>query len=72
MLRTVRLVEELSGERLVDTETRDGSAVESSVPPGASLRAELEALRRQNEALERANRELEDEVTRIKAALGIE
>ena len=72
MLRTVRLVEQLSGERLVHARAPDGSAIPSPVDSGTSLRGEVDALRRESRDLEREHRRLEREVARIKTALGIE
>jgi hypothetical protein len=72
MLRTVRLVEQLAGERLVHAQAPNGSEIESQLDTETSLRAEVEALRSRSEALERANRELELELERIKKVLGIE
>jgi len=72
MLRTVRLVEQLSGERLVHARAPDGSAIPSPVASGTSLRGEVDALERESRALEREHRQLAREVARIKAAVGID
>ena len=72
MLRTVRLVERLSGERLVTEQAPDGSAIPSPVAPGASLRAGIEALHRHNRALRRANRELREELEQLEEVLGLQ
>jgi len=65
MLRTVRLVEELSGERLVHARAPDGTALDPPLDSEASLRAEVEVLQRENQ-------ELRGELARIKQVLGIE
>ena len=72
MLRTVRVVEELSGERLVHAEARDGTTLPSPIDPGTSLRAQVEDLRHRSDALELAQQDLELELARVKARLGIE
>ncbi len=65
MLRAMRLLESLSGERLVHTQSDGESALETSEEYETSLKAQVEALRQKN-------RTLEFELARIKAVLGID
>ena len=65
MLKTVRLVEGTSGEKLVHIQSDDESEMEDSEKYGTSLKTQVEALRQEN-------RKLEFELARIKAVLGID
>ena len=65
MLRAMRLLESLSGERLVHTQSDDESETENSQEYEPTLKAQVEALRQKN-------RKLEFELARIKAVLGID
>ncbi len=64
MLRAMRLLESLSGERLVHIQSDNESEMEDSKQYGMSLKAQVEALLLKN-------RKLESELTHIKAVLGI-
>jgi len=64
MLRAMRLLESLSGERLVHTQSADESEMENPEEYETSLKAQVEALQEKN-------RRLEFELARIKAVLGI-
>ena len=51
MLKTVRLVEAMSGEKLVHIQSDDESEMEESEKYGTSLKAQAEALRQENREL---------------------
>ena len=76
MLRTVRTVERLSGEKLVHARTRDGSEIESPVESQGSLQSQVEALQQANHELRselnRAEQRLETELTRLREELGLD
>ncbi len=76
MLRAMRLLESLSGERLVHIQSDDESEMEDSKQYGTSLKAQFETLRQENRKFEselrKENRELKSELARIKAVLGID
>ena len=65
MLRAMRLLESLSGERLVHIQSDDESEMENSENCETSLKAQVEALHQEN-------RELKSELARIKRVLGID
>ncbi len=71
MLKTVRLVEALSGEKLVHIQSHDASEMENSQDSEASLKAQVEILIRtvkklaaEKEAIERRMKELERRLNR--------
>ena len=71
MLKTVRLVESLSGEKLVHIQSHDASEMENSQDSEASLKAQVEILIRtvkklaaEKEAIERRMKELERRLNR--------
>ena len=65
MLKTVRLMEALSGEKLVHIRSHYESEMENSLDSEASLKAQVEDLRQEN-------RKLKFELDRIKRVLGID
>ncbi len=65
MLRAMRLLESLSGEKLVHIQSDDESEMEGSEKYGTGLKAQVETLHQEN-------REIKSELARIKAVLGID
>ncbi len=72
MLRAMRLVESMSGEKLVYTDTGDRGQSGELVGELAALRQQLEELRTKNQELDMRNRELSSDLAQIKALLGID